>query len=129
MKSATKPVRAARGVNNRTLNTHQVNTVKPLMPWRRIAVLVLFCAAVAVLVGRALDMQVLHSAFFERQGDARQLRTVSIPVHRGDIVDRNGEPFAVSTPVSSLWLNPQEVTFRQSGRAGETAFARRGAYA
>ena len=120
MKSATKPVRAARGVNSRTLNTHQVNTVKPLMPWRRIAVLVLFCSANAVLVGRALDMQVLHSAFFERQGDARQLRTVSVPVHRGDIVDRNGEPFAVSTPVSSLWLNPQEV----STSAGLTRLAK-----
>jgi len=110
MKAATKQGGTARGVNSRTLKTHPANTARPLMPWRRIAVLVLFCAAVAMLAGRALDMQVLHSAFFERQGDARQLRTVSIPVHRGDIVDRNGEPFAVSTPVSSLWLNPQEAT-------------------
>ena len=68
-----------------------------------------FVIAVAVLIGRALDMQVLHSEFFEQQGDARQLRVVPIPAHRGQIVDRNGEPFAVSTPVSSIWVNPKKV--------------------
>lgn len=82
---------------------------KPLTPWRRLLVLSVFMVFISVLVGRALDMQVLHSEFFERQGDARQLRVVSIPAHRGQIVDRNGEPFAVSTPVSSIWLNPREV--------------------
>ncbi|MCW8831535.1 MAG: penicillin-binding protein 2 [Gammaproteobacteria bacterium] len=82
---------------------------KPLMPWRRILLLVIFLVSVAVLLGRALDMQILHSEFFERQGDARQLRVVSIPAYRGQIVDRNGEPFAVSTPVSSIWINPGEA--------------------
>lgn len=82
---------------------------KPLMPWRRILLLVVFLMAVTVLLGRALDMQILHSEFFERQGDARQLRVVSIPAYRGQIVDRNGEPFAVSTPVNSIWLDPGEM--------------------
>lgn len=82
---------------------------KPLMPWRRLSVLFVFLAVVSTLVGRALDMQVLHNEFFEQQGDARQLRVVSIPAHRGQIVDRYGEPFAVSTPVSSIWLNPKEI--------------------
>ncbi len=82
---------------------------KPLMPWRRLSLLLVFLAAIFVLLGRALDMQVLHSEFFERQGDARQLRVVSIPAHRGQIVDRNGEPFAVSTPVNSIWINPGEA--------------------
>lgn len=85
-------------------------TNKPLMPWRRIAVLSAFVLAITVLVGRALDIQILHSEFFEQQGDARQLRVVPIPAHRGQIVDRNGEPFAVSTPVSSIWVNPKEMS-------------------
>ncbi|MDH5711285.1 MAG: penicillin-binding transpeptidase domain-containing protein [Gammaproteobacteria bacterium] len=80
-----------------------------MMPWRRILLLLIFFMAIAALVGRALDMQILHSEFFERQGDARQLRVVTIPAHRGQIVDRNGEPFAVSTPVSSIWINPGEA--------------------
>ena len=79
------------------------------MPWRRVLLLIIFLMAVMALLARALDMQILHSEFFERQGDARQLRVVSIPAYRGQIVDRNGEPFAVSTPVNSIWLNPEEV--------------------
>ena len=86
----------------------QIKSGKALMPWRRLTVLLAFVCFVVVLAGRALDMQVLHSAFFEQQGDARQLRHVTIPANRGDIVDRNGEPLAISTPVSSIWLNPQE---------------------
>ena len=82
---------------------------KPLMPWRRILLLLVFLMAIMLLLGRALDMQILHSEFFERQGDARQLRVVSIPAYRGQIVDRNGEPFAVSTPVNSIWINPSEA--------------------
>jgi cell division protein FtsI (penicillin-binding protein 3) len=72
-------------------------------------VLFVFMVVVSILIGRALDMQVLHSEFFEQQGDARQLRVVSIPAHRGQIVDRHGEPFAVSTPVNSIWVNPGEL--------------------
>lgn len=85
----------------------QIKNSKAMMPWRRLSVLVAFVCLIAVLAGRALDMQVLHSAFFERQGEARQLRHVAIPAHRGDIVDRNGEPLAISTPVNSIWLNPK----------------------
>ena len=80
------------------------------MPWRRLTVLLAFSCFVIVLAGRALDMQVLHSAFFEQQGEARQLRHVTIPANRGDIVDRNGEPLAISTPVNSIWLDPQEFS-------------------
>ena len=86
----------------------QIKNGKAMMPWRRLTVLVIFIGLVVLLAARALDMQVLHSAFFERQGEARQLRNVTIPANRGDIVDRNGEPLAISTPVSSIWLNPQE---------------------
>jgi cell division protein FtsI (penicillin-binding protein 3) len=75
--------------------------------WRRYSAAAVFSVLVCVLLLKALDMQILHSEFFEKQGDARQLRTVTIAAHRGDIVDRNGEPFAVSAPVNSIWLNPQ----------------------
>ena len=77
------------------------------MMWRRLSAAVVFMLLATVLLAKTLDMQILHSEFFEQQGDARQLRTVSISAHRGDIVDRNGEPFAVSAPVNSIWVNPQ----------------------
>ncbi|MBF0716332.1 penicillin-binding protein 2, partial [Gemella palaticanis] len=37
------------------------------------------------------------------------LRHEAIPAHRGMITDRNGEPLAISTPVVTLWANPQEL--------------------
>lgn len=61
------------------------------------------------LVARAIDLQVVHQAFLQQQGDARFLREVEIPVSRGAIYDRNGVPLAVSTPMLSLWANPDEL--------------------
>lgn len=61
-----------------------------------------------VLVGRIADHQVfMNHDFLARQGEARTVRTESIPAHRGMITDRNGEPLAVSTPVVTLWANPK----------------------
>jgi cell division protein FtsI (penicillin-binding protein 3) len=43
---------------------------------------------------------VISNEFYVEQGDARSLREIPIPTSRGMITDRNGEPLAVSTPVS-----------------------------
>ena len=61
------------------------------------------------LLGRAFDLQVVNNDFYQAQGDARFLREIPIPTSRGMITDRNGEPLAVSTPVESIWANPQEL--------------------
>ncbi len=61
------------------------------------------------LVARAVDIQLLRSEFYQKQGDERFLREVEIPTSRGMITDRNGEPLAVSTPVESIWANPKEL--------------------
>ncbi len=61
------------------------------------------------LVVRAVDLQLVDNAFYQRQADARFLREVPIPTSRGMVTDRNGEPLAVSSPVESLWLNPQDI--------------------
>ncbi len=61
------------------------------------------------LVVRAVDLQLLRSEFYQEQGDARFVRDLPIASVRGMITDRNGEPLAVSTPVESLWANPQEL--------------------
>ncbi len=61
------------------------------------------------LVARAFTLQVVNSEFYRKQGDERILREIEIPTSRGMITDRNGEPLAVSTPVESVWGNPQEL--------------------
>jgi cell division protein FtsI (penicillin-binding protein 3) len=63
--------------------------------------------AAASLLWRAVCLQVLDKEFLLSQADARHLRVVSLPAHRGKILDRNGEPLAISTPVESVWVNPQ----------------------
>lgn len=61
------------------------------------------------LVARAVDLQVVENGFYQKQGDERFVRTVPIPVSRGTIFDRNGAPLAVSTPMESLWVDPQKL--------------------
>ena len=66
-------------------------------------------ACMAVLVGRAVDLQVLNKQFLKDQGDMRHVSDVPVSAYRGMIKDRNGAPLAISTPVESIWMNPQEV--------------------
>ncbi|MCJ0825685.1 penicillin-binding protein 2 [Luteimonas sp. 50] len=74
------------------------------------------------LVGRAVDLQLIDNDFYRQQGDARFLREIPIPTSRGMITDRNGEPLAVSSPVESIWGNPQEL-LKHPGRLPELAKA------
>ncbi|HAJ92541.1 MAG TPA: cell division protein [Gammaproteobacteria bacterium] len=76
---------------------------------RRVFILLCMGLAAVTLVWRAVCLQVLDKEFLLSQGEARHLRVVSLPAHRGVIKDRNGEPLAVSTPVESVWVNPQEL--------------------
>ena len=76
---------------------------------RKRFMLSLFAVAFVALVWRAVDLQVFNQDFLQNQGDARHLRVVTLAAHRGMILDRNGEPLAVSTPVDSVWANPQEL--------------------
>ena len=86
------------------------NRARPYQPKTRLLVLggVLGLCAFA-LVGRAAQMQLFNKDFYQHQGNARFLREVPIATSRGMIVDRNGEPLAVSTPVESVWANPKEL--------------------
>lgn len=81
--------------------------------WRLHAVLGLLSVLLCLLVWRLLTLQVLDTErgyeFLQGQGDARTNRTEVIPAHRGQILDRNGEPLAISTPVVSIWANPREA--------------------
>ncbi|NVK11055.1 MAG: penicillin-binding protein 2 [Gammaproteobacteria bacterium] len=64
------------------------------------------------LIVRFTVLQVLPQAeqgysFLQRQGDARSVRTEEIPAFRGMITDRNGDPLAVSTPMTTIVMNPR----------------------
>jgi len=78
-------------------------------PARHFIVLGLLAMVIFFLLWRAVDLQVMNNGFLQEQGDARHLRVLDMPAHRGMITDRNGEPLAISTPVDSVCANPQEV--------------------
>ena len=67
------------------------------------------------LVGRAVNLQLVNNEFYQKQGDERFQREVEVATTRGMITDRNGEPLAVSTPVESVWVNPQELSKSPEG--------------
>ena len=76
---------------------------------RLYAFLLIFLLCSVALVARAVNLQIMDSEFLQEQGKARFLREVEVPTRRGNILDRNGEPLAVSTPVDSVWVNPREL--------------------
>jgi len=57
-----------------------------------------------------VDLTVWHRSFLQGQGNARSVRVIDIPAYRGMILDREGSPLAVSTPVESVWVNPKTFT-------------------
>ena len=76
----------------------------------RVALLIALMGLAAVgLLARAVKLQVMDTEFLQQEGEARFLRQVEIPTMRGRIIDRNGQPLAVSTPVSSVWAHPGEL--------------------
>ncbi|MDT8880400.1 penicillin-binding transpeptidase domain-containing protein [Halomonas saccharevitans] len=81
----------------------------PMGKARYRVMMTLVLLGLALLAGRIVDLHVFDRPFLQGQGDARTLRTDTIPAHRGMITDRHGEPLAISTPVVTLWANPQDL--------------------
>ncbi|MBC7703089.1 MAG: penicillin-binding protein 2 [Rhodoferax sp.] len=73
----------------------------------------LVVAAVAIgfvgLAARAVYIQVVANAFYQRQGEVRFARTLPLPANRGRVLDRNGLILASSVPSPSIWAIPEDV--------------------
>tara|TARA_B110000503_G_scaffold13903_1_gene18936 strand:+ start:52042 stop:53766 length:1725 start_codon:yes stop_codon:yes gene_type:complete len=98
---------------------------QPLPLWRFYAVVGVLGLLLFLLVWRVLSLQILDlehgHEFLQDQGAMRSVRMAEIPAYRGVITDRRGEPLAVSTPVVSIWANPQLL--KDSTRLEELAQA------
>jgi len=90
-------------------------TVKHVIPrWRYYFVMLILGSLPVTVAVKIAQLQIMPSEeqgrdFLQHQGDARSIRKEIIPAHRGLITDRNGEPLAVSTPVTTLIANPQDI--------------------
>ncbi|HHB93011.1 MAG TPA: penicillin-binding protein 2 [Thioploca sp.] len=87
-------------------NRRKSNT--PIYWKRRQLLLIFFIIIISILLLRAVYLQTNRADFLQYQGSARHLRTIPIVAHRGMLMDRNGKPLAISTPVDSVWVNPAQ---------------------
>ncbi len=76
--------------------------------WRSRFVLFVVAAAFAALAGRAFFLQAMHTSFLQAKGEARYGRVLEMPASRGPVKDRNGQLLAISTPVESIWVSPED---------------------
>ena len=98
----------------------------PSYRMRRWTLLTLLFIAGLAVVWRAVDQQIFETDFLQHEGERRHLRVVDVPAHRGMILDRRGEPLAISTPVDSIWVNPRVVSTDESDLAPISPAYRRG---
>lgn len=74
-----------------------------------------------MLLGRAIDLQVLDKNFLQKKAEYQYLSAVPISAYRGKIVDRHGEPLAISALVHSIWVDPSqfEASREQRGKLAD----------
>jgi len=85
--------------------------------WRARVVLVLLLLGFVAVGGRSGYLQAIRTAFLKEEGEARYARVIEVPATRGRILDRNGEPLAISTPVKSVWAMPEDLEADRGQRA------------
>jgi len=79
---------------------------------RRAALALMLTAAFVSVIGASFYRQVLEHEFLRDEGEKRFLREREIAARRGMVTDRNGEPLAISTSVSTVWADPQLLAGR-----------------
>jgi len=90
-------------------NQAKVNSAPSLLHWRFVLVVASILMVFVGLGIRAAYIQVVSPDLLIQQGDNRTLRTRVNPLHRGLIVDRNGQQLAVSVPVRAIWADPKAI--------------------
>ena len=70
------------------------------------AFLLLWALAIA---GRLFSLQVVQHARYAALARSQQEHEIDIPAPRGTILDRNGQPLAISVPTDSVSVNPQQI--------------------
>ena len=83
------------------------NMTATSMRQRRWLLLSLLLITAAGLVARASYLTWEKGDFLKSQGKERHEAEVAIVAHRGVVMDRNGEPLAVSAPLDTVAVRPQ----------------------
>jgi cell division protein FtsI (penicillin-binding protein 3) len=100
---------SANSKNKSNSNQAKVNSAPSLLHWRFVVVITAILLVFVGLSIRAAYIQVVSPDLLIKRGDNRTLRTRDNPLHRGLIVDRNGQQLAVSVPVRAIWADPKAI--------------------
>lgn len=96
----------------------------PVFQGRRLFLMLALLVVIGILMLRAVWLEVFQQEWLQKQADKRQMREVTVQAYRGMITDRNGEPMAISSPVTSLWCNPQDLLEAREGLRHDYELAR-----
>ncbi|MGB7949609.1 MAG: penicillin-binding protein [Candidatus Binatia bacterium] len=70
---------------------------------------ILFLAFFVVVVGRAFQLQVLQGEKLKRLGERQHLKEWIVLPKRGSVMDRTGEPLALSLEAQSVYARPHRI--------------------
>jgi cell division protein FtsI (penicillin-binding protein 3) len=101
--------------------THTPLLSQAVPRWRASFVLVLLMGSFVGLTGRSLYLQSVKQDFLQQKGESRYARTLELPATRGQILDRNGQVLAASTPVKSIWAIPSDAITLKPGQLRQLA--------
>lgn len=93
-------------MQGRNVKKNKRASIVSTIQWRLMIVVCILLVIVLGLIVRLINLTVINRQFLRNQGNARTVRTLNIPAHRGMILDRHGEPLAISTPVEAIWIDP-----------------------
>jgi cell division protein FtsI (penicillin-binding protein 3) len=111
---SSKPVGSVRALRQTGTSVRSVNyATSPLLasktpPWRSRFVVLLVGAAFAVLLGKAVYVQIFATDFYQAEGEKRFVHKQSLPAHRGRILDRNGLVLASSVAMPTVQVETRQ---------------------
>jgi cell division protein FtsI (penicillin-binding protein 3) len=77
---------------------------------RLVALLCAMFVALGAIFVRLTVLQVSQAAELQGRALDQRLRTVELPAQRGHILDRSGEPLAITMPARDVYADPRYVT-------------------
>ena len=114
--SKRSPARGAVPTSHRVTYASSPLLASKTPPWRSRFLVLLVALGSLVLLGRAVYVQWIDAAFFQKQGELRYARTLELQASRGKIIDRNGLILASSVPAASLWAIPKDFNADKAQR-------------
>jgi cell division protein FtsI (penicillin-binding protein 3) len=92
--------------------------------WRSKFVVAMVGLGSIVLVGRAVQIQVIDNAFYLEQGEKRYAHELDLPASRGRILDRHGNLLAASVSTPAVYAHPKEFVAAKPTREQKKQLAR-----